>query len=59
MLVADSAEPDEMASKLERLLRMGKQERDRIGRFLREQVLREHSLDTLMGKIVAAFRSIK
>ncbi len=58
ILITASSEPEEMASKLERLLKMDKEERSALGGFLREQVLKYHSLDGLMRKIVTAFESM-
>ena len=59
MLVADSSEPEEIALKLERLLKMKPEERDEMGRFLRQKILDGHSLDGLMEKIVSTFESMR
>ncbi|GAF87891.1 unnamed protein product, partial [marine sediment metagenome] len=58
LLIADGSDPEEIAARLERLLKMDPKEREEIGRFLRDQVVRDHSLDGLMKKIVRTFESM-
>lgn len=57
-LIADDANPGELARRIVRVARMQLSERERLGFALRQTVVREHSLDRLMEKVAAIIDSL-
>jgi len=57
LLTAGPEDVDGLRDRLERLFALSDRERAAIGRRLREGVLREHSLDRLMEKLLAVLRT--
>jgi glycosyltransferase involved in cell wall biosynthesis len=57
-LIAYSPSPEAIVEKIENLIAMGIEGRRQIGAYLREQVIEQHSLDSLMGKIIAEFERL-
>jgi len=49
----------DLANRLVGLLALSETDRDRIGLYLRERVIRMHSLDTLAAKLVGIFQSVR
>lgn len=52
-LIADDADPGELARRIVQVARMQPSERERLGLALRQTVVQEHSLDRLMKKVAA------
>ena len=57
LLTRDAEDVAGLHDRLERLFALSDEERAEIGRRLRENVLREHSLDNLTGRLVAVLRT--
>lgn len=57
LLTRDAGDVAGLRDRLERLFALSDEERFAIGRQLRENVLREHSLDNLTGRLVAVLRT--
>jgi glycosyltransferase involved in cell wall biosynthesis len=51
-------DPDDLANKLQTLLMLSKGELDRIGLYLRHQVVRMHSLNRLADNLAAVFQAV-
>lgn len=57
LLTAGADDVAGLSDRLGRVLALGDEERAEIGRRLRENVLREHSLDRLTGRLLAVLRT--
>lgn len=55
-LIFQHADPMELADKIIGLKRLSREERGKMGQYLRQRVLQEHNLDGLMLKIINEFK---
>jgi len=58
-LLFQSENPEELAGKIDSLLQMDKQEREKLGASLRNIVDRNHSIDRLTDRLVAIFEAYR
>jgi glycosyltransferase involved in cell wall biosynthesis len=59
LLIFKEKDAEDLAGKIENLLKMSDLERENIGMKLRQIVEREHNLDNLIPRLVKIFESLK